>query len=86
MSSCVLPRQDQVEIAELVPLVAGFDGSKVRVGDDIEACDGVEHGEVGGVRLVPSCDQAVDDVHVVLGCDHEVRPSTARVSFAAGCC
>ncbi len=85
MSSCVPPSQDQVEIAELVPPVAGFQGSNVRVGDDIVTCDGVEHAEMGGVRLVPSCDQTVDDVYAVLRCDHEVRPPAASVSFAAGC-
>ncbi len=38
-----------------MPLVARFEGSNVGVGDDTVASDGVEHGEVGGVRLEPSC-------------------------------
>ena len=74
-----------MEIAELVPFVAGFEGSNVRIGDDSVASYGIEHGQVSGVRVMPSGDQTVDDAHVVLGCDHEICPSAVCVCYAVGC-
>lgn len=75
-----------MKITELVPLVAGLEGSIVRVGDDAVASNSVEHGQVSGVGLVPSGDQTINDVHVVVGCDYEVGPTAAGVHFAVGCC
>jgi hypothetical protein len=46
---------------------------------------GIEHGQVSGVRVMPSGDQTVDDAHVVLGCDHEICPSAVCVCYAVGC-
>jgi len=72
----------QVEITERVPPVAGFESGGVGVCNDTVACDGVEHCEVGGVGLVPSRDQTIDDVHAAVWRDHEVHLTAARLCFA----
>ena len=73
-------RQDQVDVAELVPEVAARRGSPAYARLEQRAAgDGLEHAQVGGLRLVPAGEQAVDRVHAALGRDDERRSSRRGV-------
>src|SRR3954454_24449481 len=60
MASNSESRQDQVQVAELVPAVAVLERSVVGTLEELGAGCGLEQLEVRGLRLVPAGEQAVD--------------------------
>ena len=53
-------RQDQMDVAELVPQVTLLQGRSVRPFEQGPAGDGLQHGQVGRLGFVPTGQEAVD--------------------------
>src|SRR5918993_2214897 len=83
--------QDQMQVSELVPEVASFQGFGVGDFEMLPARDGVfgpasyqclQHRQVGGARFVQSCQHRVDGPDAALRGYEEVGPALARVGRA----
>src|SRR5438270_5711512 len=71
-------RKYQVQVAELVPQVAGVEGDPVGGLQQAAAGDGLEQQQVGGARLVPAGEQPTHGPHTPLRSDEQVGPPLGR--------
>src|SRR6185437_3082191 len=71
-------RQQQVEVAELVPEVAAGGRGGVAALDDVAAGDRADEVDVGGLGRVPAGQDAVDGADAAILVDHELGPAVAR--------
>src|SRR5215212_8301667 len=68
-----------MQVAELVPEIALMQGFAVGDAQVLAACEGFEHREVGGARLVQAGEHRVYRPDTALGRDDQARPASAGV-------